>query len=163
MVTQYLKRYQFSQTPELGIFFLSFFLNFFWEVMQTYFYTMRDSPFSAMLYGWIHCTLGDVIITIGSFWLISILSRNRRWFLVLGRVNFTGFIMVGILYLILSETLNVSIWKSWSYNKLMPVIPYIKVGLTPFLQWIIVPPAVILLVRHHLQLNQELAKKKEGA
>ncbi|OGP77043.1 MAG: hypothetical protein A2V86_15885 [Deltaproteobacteria bacterium RBG_16_49_23] len=163
MLTKYLKKHRFSQAPELSIFFLSFFLNFFWEVVQTYFYTMRDSPFSAMLYGWIHCTLGDVVITLGSFWFIGVMRSKRRWFLDLGRVNFIGFIMVGILYLVFSETLNVSIWKSWSYNKLMPIIPYIKVGLTPFLQWIIVPPAVILLVRHHLLLNQELVRKKEGS
>ena len=77
----------------------------------------------------------------------------------LSRVNFISFIMVGILYLVFSETLNVSIRKSWSYNKLMPVIPYIKMGLTPFLQWIIVPPTVILLVRHHFLLDKEVARK----
>lgn len=163
MLTKYLKKHRFSQAPELSIFFLSFFLNFFWEVVQTYFYTIRDSPFSAMLYGWIHCTLGDVIITIGSFWLVSILSRNRRWFLRLNRLSFIGFIIVGVVYTLFSEWLNVHIFRSWGYNESMPIIPYIKVGLTPFLQWIIVPPAVILLVRHHLLLDKEVARKKEGA
>lgn len=163
MLNKYLKKHRFSQAPELSIFFLSFFLNFFWEVVQTYFYTIRDSPFSAMLYGWIHCTLGDVIITIGSFWLVSILSRNRRWFLRLNRLSFIGFIIVGVVYTLFSEWLNVHIFRSWGYNESMPIIPYIKVGLTPFLQWIIVPPAVILLVRHYLLLDQEVAIKKEGS
>lgn len=163
MLTKYLKKHRFSQAPELSIFFLSFFLNFFWEVVQTYFYTIRDSPFSAMLYGWIHCTLGDVIITIGSFWLVSILSRNRRWFLRLNRLSFIGFIIVGVVYTLFSEWLNVHIFRSWGYNESMPIIPLIGVGLTPFFQWIIVPPAVILLVRHHLLLDKEVARKKEGA
>ncbi len=163
MLTKYLKKHRFSQAPELSIFFLSFFLNFFWEVVQTYFYTIRDSPFNTMLYGWIHCTLGDVIITIGSFWLVSILSRNRRWFLMLNRLSFIGFIIVGIVYTLFSEWLNVHIFRSWGYNESMPIIPLIGVGLTPFFQWIIVPPAVILLVRHHLLLDKEVARKKEGA
>lgn len=163
MLTKYLKKHRFSQAPELSIFFLSFFLNFFWEVVQTYFYTIRDSPFSAMFYGWIHCTLGDVIITIGSFWLVSILSRNRRWFLRLNRLSFIGFIIVGVVYTLFSEWLNVHIFRSWGYNESMPIIPLIGVGLTPFFQWIIVPPAVILLVRHHLLLDKEVVRKKEGA
>ena len=163
MLTEYLKKHRFSQAPELSIFFLSFFLNFFWEVVQTYFYTIRDSPFSAILYGWIHCTLGDVIITIGSFWLVSILSRNRRWFLRLNRLSFIGFIIVGVVYTLFSEWLNVHIFRSWGYNESMPIIPSIGVGLTPFLQWMIVPPAVILLVRHHLLLDKEVARKKEGS
>ena len=114
-----------------------------------------------MLYGWIHCTLGDVVITLGSFWLVSIVSHNRRWFLRLNRVNFVGFIMVGIIYTFLSEWLNVNIFKSWGYNESMPIIPWLKVGLTPILQWVIIPPIAILLVRHHLLLDQEVARKKE--
>ena len=157
-----MKGYQFFRTPELNLISWSFFLNFFWEVVQTYFYTMRDSPFTTMLYGWVHCTLGDVIITLGSFWFIGIMSRNRRWFLSLNGMNFVGFVMVGILYLVFSEWLNVHIWKSWSYNELMPITPWLKVGLAPLVQWIIVPPVVILLVRHHLLLGQEVTKRKEN-
>lgn len=163
MLTEYLKKHRFSKAPELSIFFLSFFLNFFWEVVQTYFYTLKDSTFQAMLYGWVHCTLGDVLITLGSFWLVSLVSRSRRWFLQLNRLNFIGFIMIGIVYTVFSEWLNAQIFKSWAYNESMPIIPFLKVGLTPFFQWIIVPPAVILLVRHHLLLDKEVASKKEGA
>jgi hypothetical protein len=32
----------------------------------------------------------------------------------------------------------------------MPLIPLLEVGLTPLLQWMIIPPLIILLVRHHL-------------
>jgi hypothetical protein len=156
-----LKRNQFSRVPEIGLSFWSFFLNFSWEVIQTYFYTLRDSPFVTMLYGWFHCTLGDVIITLGSFWLISMMSHNRRWFLNLKRLNFIVFVLVGLVYTVFSEWANVHILKSWNYNQLMPIIPWIKVGLTPFFQWLVVPSVAILLVRHHLLLHQEVAKRKE--
>ena len=144
-----MKRVRFSQIPEISLGLLSFVLNFFWEVVQTYFYTLKDAPFHTMLYGWLHCTLGDVILTLLSFWLVGIMSRNRRWFLNLNGLNFIGFILVGVLYTIFSEWTNVHILKSWSYNELMPVIPWIKIGLTPFLQWIIIPPMVILLIQAH--------------
>src|SRR4030042_5497709 len=114
-----LTKWRISRIPELSLISWSFFLNFFWEVVQTYFYTLKDSPFRTILYGWIHCTLGDVVITLGSFWLVSIVSHNRRWFLRLNRVNFVGFIMVGIIYTFLREWLNVNIFKSWGYNESM--------------------------------------------
>ncbi len=90
------------------------------------------------------------MLTIGSFWLVSAASRNRKWLLKLNRLNFIGFIMVGVVYAVLSEWANVYMFKSWGYNQSMPIIPWVKMGLTPFLQWIVIPPIVILLVRHHL-------------
>ncbi len=151
---------RFSRLPEIGLCFLSFFLNFFWEVAQTYFYTMKDAPFNTMLYGWIHCTLGDVILTMVSFWIVSLISRSRRWLLHLSPPNFIAFIMIGVATAVVSERVNVHIFKSWAYNELMPLIPWIKVGLTPFLQWMVIPPVAILLVRHHLLPGQELKETK---
>ncbi len=49
---------------------------------------MRDAPFHTMLYGWVHCTLGDVILTIVSFWLVGIISRDRGWLLNLNLLSF---------------------------------------------------------------------------
>lgn len=153
-----MKGCRFSRIPEIHLCFFSFFLNFFWEVVQTYFYTLKDSPFREMLYGWLHCTLGDVMLTLGSFWLVSAASRDRKWFLKLNRLTFIGFIMVGVVYTVFSEWANVHVLKSWGYNQSMPIIPSVKIGLTPFLQWIVIPPIVILLVRHHLLSDQETTK-----
>jgi len=155
-----LKGYPFSRIPEISLGFWSFFLNFFWEVVQTNFYTMKDSAFYTMLYGWLHRTLGDVMITIGSFWIVSMMSHNRRWFLKLTRLNFIGFIMIGVIPTVISERVNVHILKSWAYNKSMPIIPWLKVGLTPLLQWMVIPPAIVSLVRHHLLLDQKATKRK---
>jgi hypothetical protein len=49
------------------------------------------------------------------------------------------FIALGLAYTIFSEWLNVSVVKSWTYSDLMPLIPPLGTGLTPILQWIIVP------------------------
>ena len=132
---------------------MAFFLHFFWEVIHTHFYTLKDSDFNTMLSGWLHCTWGDVMITVGSFWLVSLVSRTRRWFLKLNKVNFTGFIITGVVYTFLSEMANVHIFQSWGYNAAMPIIPWIKVGLTPILQWVVIPSVVILLVRQHFSLH----------
>lgn len=141
---------RFFRIPELILCFFAFFLNFFWEVAHTYFYTLKESPFEAMLYGWLHCTLGDVMITLGSFWLVSLLSRSRRWLFSLHKMNFLGFIAIGVIYTFFSEWANVWVFKSWDYNETMPMIPLTGIGLTPVLQWIVVPMVVIFLVRDHL-------------
>lgn len=152
---------RFFRIPEIALGFHSFFLNFFWEVVQTYLYTLKDAPFSTMLYGWLHCTLGDVILALGSFWTVSLMSHNRRWFSNLNRLNFVGFITVGVIGTVFSEWANVHIFKSWSYNESMPIIPLLKVGLTPFLQWMVIPPVTILLVKRYLLLDQEMKKREE--
>lgn len=154
-----MNKFRFSRIPEISLCVSSFFLNFFWEVLQTYFYSMKDSAFNTRLYGWIHCTLGDVLLTLMSFWLVSIMRRNRTWPMSLNRLNFVVFIVAGVAGTVLSERVNVYSLKSWSYKESMPIIPWVDVGLTPLLQWIIIPPAVILLIRHHLLLHQELAEK----
>lgn len=149
---------RFFRIPELIFCFFAFFLNFFWEVVHTYFYTLKESPFETMLYGWLHCTLGDVMISLGSFWLVSLVTRSRRWLLILNKVNFLCFIMLGTVYTVFSEWANVRVFKSWDYNEMMPMIPLTGIGLTPVLQWVVVPSVVIFLVRDHLIISQPTLK-----
>jgi hypothetical protein len=151
---------RFFRMPEIGLCFLSFFLNFFWEVNQTYFYTMKDDSFSTMLYGWTHCTLGDVVLTLIFFWIVSLISRSRTWVLRLTASNFISFIVLGLVYTVINERLNVYVFKSWAYNESMPLLPWLRVGLLPVLQWTVIPPIALLWVRHHLLLRQELEEIK---
>ena len=55
-------------------------------------------------------------------------------------------IILGAAYTILSEWLNVEIWRSWSYTAAMPVLPLVGTGLTPLLQWLIVPGLAFALI-----------------
>ena len=40
--------------------------------------------------------------------------------------------------------------ERWAYAERMPVIPLLEVGLSPLLQWIVVPPLIVWLVRRQL-------------
>jgi hypothetical protein len=57
-------------------------------------------------------------------------------------------IVLGAAYTTLSEWLNVEIRRSWSYTAAMPVLPLIGTGLTPLLQWVIVPAMALAVVAH---------------
>jgi hypothetical protein len=48
-------------------------------------------------------------------------------------------ILFGVAYTIYSEWMNTTIRASWSYAPLMPVVAWIGTGLSPLVQWILVP------------------------
>jgi hypothetical protein len=43
--------------------------------------------------------------------------------------------------------------QGWSYSPLMPVVPGLGVGLSPLVQWLVLPPLLIWLVRRQLTSN----------
>jgi hypothetical protein len=58
-------------------------------------------------------------------------------------------IVFGVAYTIFSEWLNTAVRASWTYSPLMPVIsPFgITIGLSPVLQWVVVPAAAFSWLR----------------
>ena len=51
----------------------------------------------------------------------------------------------GIAYTIYSEWLNTTVRQSWAHSPLMPVLPLIGTGLSPILQWLVVPSLALTL------------------
>jgi hypothetical protein len=47
--------------------------------------------------------------------------------------------VLGIGYTVFSEWLNVDVRATWAYTEQMPVLPPLGTGLTPLLQWLIIP------------------------
>ena len=113
--------------------------NLVWEALQIPLYTVwwtgtRREIFVAV----IHCTGGDVLIATGTLMSGALLARlcGRRPFG--SQMTFTT-IVLGLAYTIVSEWLNVEVWRSWSYTSAMPVLPWLGTGVSPLLQWLIVP------------------------
>jgi hypothetical protein len=65
---------------------------------------------------------------------------------------------LGAAYTILSEWLNVEIRRSWSYTATMPVLPFLGTGLTPLLQWLIVPTLALAIIGCGYRRAQRLAR-----
>jgi hypothetical protein len=55
-------------------------------------------------------------------------------------------IALGVAYTVFSEWLNVQILRRWSYTTAMPVLPLIGIGLTPLLQWVVVPGLAFAII-----------------
>jgi len=120
--------------------------HFAWEAAQLPLYTLwRAGTRHEIVTALIHCIGADILITTVTLAVAAALARQLRWRAFGSRMIFTA-IFLGVAYTILSEWLNVDIWRSWSYTPTMPVIPWIGTGLTPLLQWVVVPGLAFAIV-----------------
>lgn len=115
-----------------------------WEVLQLPLYTLWSTgTLRQQAFAVLHCTLGDIVIAGLALLMALSLFGRTEWPAVGTRHVYLASLMLGIVYTIYSEWLNVSVRGSWSYAASMPVIPLLGTGLTPLLQWIVVPTAAL--------------------
>jgi hypothetical protein len=121
--------------------------HFVWEIAQLPLYTIWwGGTAREIAVAVIHCTGGDVLISTATLVCAAILARFRGWHLFGSRMLLTV-ITLGVAYTMLSEWLNVEVWRSWSYSSSMPVLPWLGTGLSPVLQWLAVPSVALLIAR----------------
>ena len=119
--------------------------HFLWEAMQLPLYTLwRTGTPREIAFALIHCAGGDILITTATFAVAAALAQHLRWPAFGWRMVFAA-IILGAGYTIFSEWLNVEIRRSRSYTAAMPVLPFIGTGLTPLLQWQVVPGLALAL------------------
>lgn len=129
--------------PEIPLTFSSFFFNFFWEMGQTPLYDdVPRKTYLQILISRLHCTLGDVLILLSAFWIVAWFTNNRNWVTLFRPQHLLSFTLLGLAYTVASEWVNIDIRSAWGYSPLMPRMPLIGTGLTPFLQWLILPTVV---------------------
>lgn len=115
-------------------------LDIVWETLQLPLYTiwtlgsLRDQVVAVL-----HCTAGDVLIALSTLIGALIVAGGSEWPRQ-GRIRVSLLTVVaGVAYTVFSEWLNTEVRQSWAYSALMPVIPPFGTGLSPLLQWVIVP------------------------
>ena len=110
-----------------------------WETAQLPLYMIWSTGTRLeILFAVIHCTAGDLLITVFALALAALAARIGRWPFFGNRMALTA-ILLGLGYTVFSEWLNTQVRQSWSYTEAMPLLPPFGTGLTPFLQWLIVP------------------------
>jgi hypothetical protein len=134
--------------PEIQLLMLALPLELLWEVAQFPLYTVwHEGDWNYILYGLAHCTLGDLIILLAAYWIVAMLDRDRHWHLNAVLPNGALFMVLGAVYTVYSEITNVRIKGTWDYTELMPIVPVVDIGAMPFLQWILIPPVLLWLMR----------------
>jgi hypothetical protein len=137
-----------STVPELQLLRLALPLELLWEIAQFPLYDVwHQEKWSYILYGLAHCTLGDLLILLAAYELVSLLAGGRTWYRSTPTTGSLLFTLFGVAYTVYSELMNVRIKGTWGYTELMPIVPLLHIGGTPFLQWLLIPPVLIWLMR----------------
>ena len=148
-------RWSVVDLPELNIAGFSFFLNLAWEFWQTpLFENMRQIDHVGGIWVCTIAAFGDVAIALCAFWAVSLFRRSRRWFLQPRNGDIALLVFVGVVITVSYEWLAVNALKRWAYSDSMPTIPGLEVGLTPILQWLVIPPIVMWLTRRQLRSRE---------
>jgi hypothetical protein len=124
--------------------------NLVWETLQLPLYTIwRTGTVREQAFAVFHCMLGDLLIALSSLALALMMVGHSAWPSARFRQVAMLTIMFGVGYTTFSEWLNVVVRASWAYSELMPVIPLFgfRLGLSPLLQWIVVPAVAFGVVR----------------
>jgi hypothetical protein len=131
---------------EVALVGCGFVLNLIWELSHSPLYADHGMGLWHVAWTRFYCTLGDVLILLGAFWTTGAVFRSRQWPSDGNRAAGVLFILLGFTYTAWSEWFKSVVRGSWEYASAMPRI--LGLGLTPLLQWLVVPPVLLWIVRH---------------
>jgi hypothetical protein len=121
--------------------------NLVWETLHLPLYTLWQAGTATYLtFVAIHCSVGDLMIATTAL-AAAVALAGRGWPLRNYRRVALLSMLLGLVYTVFSEWLNVSVRGSWAYASAMPVVPILGTGLSPVLQWLVVPAASFIWVR----------------
>lgn len=91
-------------------------------------------------------TIGDIAITLFVFTLFGFLKKDFLW---IAKLNALDAIMLAVIGFSIATAIE---WRAlllerWAYTPAMPIIPYIKVGLTPILQMTLLLPLTMYIAK----------------
>jgi hypothetical protein len=122
--------------------------NALWELAHLPLYTIwsQGTPRDKLI-AVSHCTAGDILIAI-SVWVFAVTVAGRPHWPAEGYWRVALLIVLsGLAYTAYSEWLNAAVRQSWTYSHLMPVIPGLGMGLSPMLQWLVIPSLALSAAR----------------
>jgi hypothetical protein len=119
-----------------------------WEIIQLPLYTLwKTGTKGEQIFAVLHCTGGDILIA-GSSLLTTLALVGRRGWPDEASARVAGLTtVIGFGYTIYSEWLNTVVRVSWTYSELMPVVPWIGTGVSPLVQWLVVPTVALWTAR----------------
>ncbi len=116
---------------------IGFFLNFVWENSQFILYggttTLYPRPIVTAL-----GTLVDVCIIMVIYAIMAAIFKNTMWLKAFSLQKGIMSIVLGFIAIVINEKVGLGL-NAWYYAEKMPVLPWLKIGLTPALQMTILP------------------------
>ena len=120
--------------------------HFLWESAHIPLYTIwLDGSWSEIAFAVVHCTGGDLLIAMSTLLLSLFIVGGQVWPATRAGAVLILAVVLGVSYTVFSEWLNIVIRAAWAYRDIMPVVPVLDAGLTPLLQWMVVPSVAYFL------------------
>lgn len=144
----------FLETPEINVLLFSALLNLPWEFIQVpLFEGMAEAGHWEATRICLRAALGDALMSVLAYLAAAVLVRDRYWVLAPSVGAVAAFLALPLAATVVIERLALAgIWmEGWTYSALMPVVPLLGLGLSPLVQWIVLPPAVLWLVRRQIR------------
>jgi len=121
-------------------------LNLVWEIVQLPLYAIYyETDLRVIASAVVHCTLGDALIALSSYLLAAAATRSWNWPADRTAPGAAVAVVAGLAYTVFSEWFNVSVRGSWAYSPAMPQL--FGLGLSPLLQWLLLPLVGLLTFR----------------
>ncbi|NOZ61027.1 MAG: hypothetical protein GXO74_05055 [Calditrichaeota bacterium] len=137
---------------------VAFVLSLIYELGHSPLYNFVDAPtLGRKLYYIFHCSLRDLAPFLFGYHLVALLLKNWLW--IYGGTNWKKiglFTFFAFIYTVASEMYHVHILKSWSFKESMPIVPILEIGLTPFLQNLILAPLSAVILNYFESRKQKL-------
>lgn len=141
---------------EFNLVIFSFLLHFVWEFVQAPTYAgMIELNHWDGIKLCMSATFGDVGFALAAYWITALFARSRSWVLHPAPKDILIFLSVGIVLTIGFEYYYTNISLRWTYSELMPLVPPFGTGLSPLLQWIIIPILVLWFTQRQLSQTEQ--------
>lgn len=148
-----------SWQPWTAVGLFALLLHFVWEMLQfPLFIGMSAAPHGEATRACLIATLGDAAIILIGYGCAAAVTRSRLWALRPGTAGIAVYLAVGLALALLAEYIAVRVLARWSYAPAMPTV--LGIGLAPLLQWVVVPPLILWLVRTHVAGRTALSTKE---
>jgi len=126
-------------------------LNLIWEIAHLPLFTLWDNPdVMSKSFAVVHCTIGDGMIAVITLLIARLAIGGYHWPQGKYWQVATMALILGLIYTVFSEWLNVNVRQSWGYREIMPTIPPFGTGLSPLFQWLVLPLVSFSVLRAKL-------------
>jgi hypothetical protein len=150
-----------TRRPDVNVAAFAFLLNYPWEFLQMPLY--EGAATAALWPTIVMCslaTVGDAVVMTIAYWLTTFGVRSPTWVLEPRRKSVALFLLVGLIITLVLEFVAIRVPWGWTYAPSMPRLPLLGAGLTPVLQWLVLPPVVLWIVRRQLYGAAAIAAKE---
>ena len=111
--------------------------------------SLRDASHPEAVWMCTRATVGDVATGLAAYASGALAQRDRLWILHPRARGWLAYLLAGLAITVVFEALGTGPLRRWTYGPQMLTLPILGTGLSPLLQWLLIPPLAVWLTRRH--------------